>query len=148
MRKLGLNSCYLPKWQSQDSKLHLLVPRSVLFPLYQLFKDILSPLFRFLSVQFSRSVMSHSLWSHGLQHARPPCPSQTSGFTQTHVHWVGDVIQPSHPRLSPSPPAFNLSHHSWPHGLQHTRLPCPSPTPGAYSKLTSIHDYWKNHSLD
>ena len=29
-------------------------------------------------------------------------------FTQTHVHWVGDAIQPSHPLLSPSPPAFNL----------------------------------------
>ena len=31
--------------------------------------------------------------------------------TQTHVHWVGDAIQPSHPLLSPSPPAFNLSQH-------------------------------------
>ena len=30
-------------------------------------------------------------------------------FTQTRVHWVGDAIQPSHPRPSPSPPAFNLS---------------------------------------
>ena len=29
----------------------------------------------------------------------------------THVHWVGDAIQPSHPLLSPSPPAFNLSQH-------------------------------------
>ena len=31
--------------------------------------------------------------------------------TQTHVHWVSDTIQPSHPLSSPSPPAFNLSHH-------------------------------------
>ena len=30
-----------------------------------------------LSVQFSRSVMSYSLWPHELQHARPPCPSPT-----------------------------------------------------------------------
>ena len=30
-------------------------------------------------------------------------------LTQTHVHWVGDTIQPSHPLSSPSPPAFNLS---------------------------------------
>ena len=30
-----------------------------------------------LSVQFSRSVVSHSLWPHELQHARPPCPSPT-----------------------------------------------------------------------
>ena len=31
----------------------------------------------FFSVQFSCSVVSHSLWPHGLQHARPPCPSPT-----------------------------------------------------------------------
>ena len=54
--------------------------------------------------------MSDSLQLHGLQHARPPCPSPLE-FTQTHVHWVGDAIQPSHPLLSPSSPAFNLSQH-------------------------------------
>ena len=32
-------------------------------------------------------------------------------FTQTHVHGVGDAIQPSHPLSSPSPPALNLSQH-------------------------------------
>ena len=32
-------------------------------------------------------------------------------FAQTHVHWVGDSIQPSHPLSSPSPPDFNLSQH-------------------------------------
>ena len=32
-------------------------------------------------------------------------------FAQTHVHWVGDAIQPSHPLSSPFPPAFNLSQH-------------------------------------
>ena len=32
-------------------------------------------------------------------------------LTQTHVHRVGDAIQPSHPLSSPSPPALNLSHH-------------------------------------
>ena len=31
----------------------------------------------FISVQFSCSVMSHFLWTHGLQHTRPPCPSPT-----------------------------------------------------------------------
>jgi len=30
-------------------------------------------------------------------------------FLQTHVYWVGDAIQPSHPLLSPSPPAFSRS---------------------------------------
>ena len=32
-------------------------------------------------------------------------------FAQTHVHWVGDAIQPSYPLSSPSPPALNLSQH-------------------------------------
>ena len=32
-------------------------------------------------------------------------------LAQTNVHWVSDAIQPSHPLLSPSPPAFNLSQH-------------------------------------
>ena len=32
-------------------------------------------------------------------------------FAQTPVHGVGDAIQPSHPLLSPSPPALNLSQH-------------------------------------
>ena len=69
----------------------------------------------FLSVQFCCSVMSDSLRSHGLQHTRFPCPSPTPPthqppeFTQTHVYTVGNAIQPSHPLLSPSPPAFNLS---------------------------------------
>jgi len=50
---------------------------------------------------FSWEVMSNSLWSHGLQHARPPCPSPSPEFAQVHVHWVGDAIQPPHP-LPPS----------------------------------------------
>ena len=32
-------------------------------------------------------------------------------LAQTHVHWVSDAIQPSHPLSSPSPPALNLSQH-------------------------------------
>ena len=40
-----------------------------------------------------------------------PVRHQLSEFTQTHVTWVGDAIQPSHPLLSPSPPALNLSQH-------------------------------------
>ena len=32
-------------------------------------------------------------------------------LAQTHLHWVGDAIQPPHPLLPPSPPAFNLSQH-------------------------------------
>ena len=40
-----------------------------------------------------------------------PVHHQLSELAQTHVHWVGDAIQPSHPLSSSSPPAFNLSHH-------------------------------------
>ena len=40
-----------------------------------------------------------------------PVHHQLLELAQTHVHWVGDAIQPSHPLLPPSPPAFNLSHH-------------------------------------
>ena len=40
-----------------------------------------------------------------------PVHHQLLDLTQTHVHWVSDAIQPSHPLLSPSPPAFNLSQH-------------------------------------
>ena len=40
-----------------------------------------------------------------------PVHHQLPEFTQTHVHWVGDAIQPSNPLSSPSPPALNLSQH-------------------------------------
>ena len=40
-----------------------------------------------------------------------PVHHQLPELTQTHVHWVGDVIQPSYPLSSPSPPACNLSQH-------------------------------------
>ena len=40
-----------------------------------------------------------------------PVHHQLPEFIQTHVHWVGDAIQPSHPLSSPSPSAFNFSQH-------------------------------------
>ena len=40
-----------------------------------------------------------------------PVHHQLPEFAQIHVHQVSDSIQPSHPLLSPSPPAFNLSQH-------------------------------------
>ena len=40
-----------------------------------------------------------------------PVHHQLPELTQTHVHWVDDAIQPSHPLLSPFPPIFNLSQH-------------------------------------
>ena len=61
--------------------------------------------------QFSSVIQSClTLRAQGLQHARLPVHHQLLEFTQTHVHRVGDAIQPSHPLLVP-PPAFNLSQH-------------------------------------
>ena len=40
-----------------------------------------------------------------------PVHHQLPKHVQSHVHRVGDAIQPSHPRSSPSPPAFSLSQH-------------------------------------
>ena len=47
-------------------------------------------------------------------------------FTQTHIHLVGDAIQPSHPLLSPSPPALNLSQHQ-----------------GLFKRVSSLHQVAK-----
>ena len=48
-----------------------------------------------------------------MNHSTPGLPvhHQLPEFTQTHVHWVGDAIQPSHPLSSPCPPAPNPSQH-------------------------------------
>ena len=67
--------------------------------------------FKNISVQFSRPLMSDSLWPNGWQQARAPYLLPTREFTQTHVHWVRHAIQPSHPLSSTSPPTFNLSEH-------------------------------------
>ena len=60
---------------------------------------------------FSPPVVSHSLWPHGLQHARPPCPSPSPKVCQVHVHCTSNAFQPSHPLTPSSPPALNLSQH-------------------------------------
>ena len=63
------------------------------------------------SVPSSNSVISNSLWPHGLQHTRLLCPHQLPEIAQTRVLPVGGVILPSHPLSTPSPPAFNHSQH-------------------------------------
>ena len=40
-----------------------------------------------------------------------PVHHQLPELTETHAHWIGDAIQPSHPLSSPSPAAFSLSQH-------------------------------------
>ena len=64
------------------------------------------------SVQFSPSVMSW-LFVTPMDCSSPGLlvHHQLPEFTQTHVQWVGDAIQPSHPLSSASPPTLNLSQH-------------------------------------
>ena len=149
-------------------------------------------------VQFSRSVMSDSLWPHGLQHTRPPCPSQTPEVYSNSC----PLSQWCHPIISSSVLLFYSCLQAFPvsgpfqmsqiftsggqsvgvsasvsvfqwivktefHYDGLVRSPCcprdsqeSSPTPQFKSinssalsllhspTLTSIHDYWKNHSLD
>ena len=70
-------------------------------------------IYRFSSVQFSWVAKLCLTLCDPMDHSTPGLPvhHQLLEFTQTHVHWVSDAIQPSHPLLSPSPPAFNLSQH-------------------------------------
>ena len=66
-----------------------------------------------ISVQFSLILQSHPTLCDPTDCSTPGLPvyHKLLEFTQTHVHWVGDAIQCSHPLSSPSPPAFNLSQH-------------------------------------
>ena len=67
--------------------------------------------FLYISVQFSCSVVSDSLQPHGCSTSGFPVDHQLPELALTHVHQVGDAIQPSHPLSSLSPSAFNLSQH-------------------------------------
>ena len=64
-------------------------------------------------VQFSSVAQSCLTLCVGMNRSMPGLPvhHQLTEFTQTHVCRVGDAIQPSHPLLSPSPPAPNPSQH-------------------------------------
>ena len=53
--------------------------------------------------------MSSSLWLHGLQHSRLPCPSPPPRVGSNSCPWFGDAILPSHPLLPPSPLFLNKS---------------------------------------
>ena len=60
--------------------------------------------------QFSRSVVSDSLWPHGLQHTRPPCPSPTPGVYSN----SGPLSQWCHPTISSSVVPFSSHLQSFP----------------------------------
>ena len=66
-----------------------------------------------LLVQFSSVAQSCPTLCDPMNHSTPGLPvhHQLPKFTQTHIHRVGDAIQPSHPLSSPSPPAPNPSQH-------------------------------------
>ena len=63
--------------------------------------------------QFSSAAQSCPTLCDPMNCSMPGLPVhyQIPEFTQTHVHWVSDAIQPSHPLSSPSPPAPNPSQH-------------------------------------
>ena len=63
------------------------------------------------SVQFSSVTQSCPILRNPMYRSTPGLPvyHQLLEFTQTHIHWVSDAIQPSHLLSSPSPSAFNLS---------------------------------------
>jgi len=77
---------------------------------YKNILDLLQSLNIFL---FSSVAQSCPTLCNPINHSRPGLPvhHQLPEFTQTHAHWVGDAIQPSHPLSSPSPPAPNPSQH-------------------------------------
>ena len=64
---------------------------------------------QFNTVQLHSRVLLFAIpW---MQHTRTPCPSPIPGACSNSCYWGDDVIQPSHPLSSPSPPAFNPSQH-------------------------------------
>ena len=64
-------------------------------------------------VQFSSVTQSCPTLCNAMNHSTPGLPDhhQLLESTQTHIHWVNDAIQPSHPLLSAFPPAPNPSQH-------------------------------------
>ena len=77
----------------------------------------------FNSTQFSSVAQSCPTLCDPMDCSTPgfPVHHQLLELTQTHIHRVGDVIQPSHPLSSPSPPALNLSQHQ---GLSNESVFC------------------------
>ena len=95
-------SCILPSFQEESCS-------SCYLPL-SFFCFFVDPGFLLLLL-FSHSVVSDSLDTDCSTPGFPGHHHQLLELTRTHVHRVGDAIQPSYPLLSPSPPAFSLSQH-------------------------------------
>ena len=67
----------------------------------------------YIFTHFSVQWLSHVRLCNLMDSSMPGLPvhHQLQEFTRTHVHWVGDAIQPSHPLSSPFPPTLNISQH-------------------------------------
>ena len=102
--------------------------------------------------QFSSVAQSCPTPCNPMNCSTPGLPDnhQLPEITQSHIHWVGDAIQPSHPLLSHSLPALNLSQHQ---GLSnesvlHIRWPkywcfsCSISASNEYSRLMSFRMDW------
>ena len=85
-----------------------------LLPSFLIFEDIYNDIkIDIMYYQFSSVTQSCLTLCDPMDFRVPGLPvhHQLMQLAQTHVHWVGDAIQPSHPLSNPSPPAFNLSQH-------------------------------------
>ena len=107
------NSRSLPKLMSIESLMqfsHLILCRPLLL-LPPIPRSIRVFSTTFSSVQISSVAQSCLTLCDPVNHSMPGLPvhHQLPEFTQTHVHWIGDAIQPSHPPSFPSPPALNPS---------------------------------------
>ena len=106
-----------------------MLPRPQLFPQGPMMQTKQRFLNLFLErLQLVSSVAQLCLTLYDLLNCRMPglpVHLQLPEPTQTHVHWVGDAIQPSHPLSSPSPPAFNCCQHRdfSNESARHTRWP-------------------------
>ena len=100
-----IHQCCLQKFTSGHLQLHTPIFQHA----YQLSSLKSFPVFKV--VQFSSVAQLCLTLCDPMNRSTPGLPVhyQLPESTQTHVHWVGDAIQPSPPLSSPSPPAFNLS---------------------------------------
>ena len=97
-------------WRNYTSFYHHMSPRTEILP--GIWRATFFLTF-WSSIYFSSVTQSCPTFWIPMDCSSPGLPvhHQHVEFTQTHVHWVSDAIQLSHPLSSPSPPTFNLSQH-------------------------------------
>ena len=102
-------------------------------------------LFYHQSVQFSSVAQSCLTLCDPMDCSMPGLPvhHQLPEFTRTHVHWVGDAVQPSYPLLSPSPPTLNLSQNQ---GLQISQL-FASGGQSIYHQYIKLNEKYQTHDI-